>query len=193
MRELQSVLAKRELATMVSFDPLNHRIWCYAHIINICSSHIIASMTSTPASYLAQLKVPRDSNYTTHGGSDDESDDDDDPHRDFDELDLCSDLYEGLGSAKLKSWVAGIRRDPLRRARRLVRILRASDERRRGLQQFIQDGNERGWFTTTDDNGKRTKIQVPALQLLRDVKTRWDSVFMMLQRLRHLRPVRWSR
>jgi hypothetical protein len=32
-------------------------------------------------------------------------------------------------------------------------------------------------------------VQVPNLGLLRDVKMRWDSVYMMLERLRQLRPV----
>jgi hypothetical protein len=152
----------------------------------ICSSHIIASMTFTSASYLAQLKVPHNSNRTTHGNSNDESDGDDDPHHAFAEVNLCPDIYQDLGSAEHKLWVVGIRCDLLRWARRLIRILRASDDHRRGLQQFIEDGNECGWFTTMDNDAKRTKIQVLALQLLQDVKMRWDSVFMMLRRLRHL-------
>jgi hypothetical protein len=32
-------------------------------------------------------------------------------------------------------------------------------------------------------------VQVPMLQPLRDVKTRWDSVYMMVRRLRALQPV----
>ena len=126
------MLAECELATMVNFDPLNHRIQCYAHIINICSSHIISSMTSTSTSYLAQLKVPSDSNYTMHGDSNNESDDGDDPHHGVDELDLelglYSDLYNDLGAFKYESWVAGIKHDPLRRTQKLIRILHASDK-----------------------------------------------------------------
>jgi hypothetical protein len=177
---------------MVNFDPLNHRVRCYAHIVNICSSHIIASMTPTSTNYLAHLRVPSDLNHTVHGVSDDESDDDDDPDHDLDEVELPSDVYKYLSGEEYKSWVSAIRRDPLRRARRLIHMLRASDERRRGLQQFIKDGNTRGWFTVDDGHGNNRTIEVPEHQLLRDVKTRWDSVFMMLQRLRHLRPVSGS-
>jgi hypothetical protein len=135
------------------------------------------------------------SNYATHSDSDDEpddGDDDDNPHHEFN---LSNDLYQSLGRVKYEKWIEGIKSDPLRRAQRLVRILRASDDRRRGLQQYIVDGNECKWFHRTETRaGKHVKVQVqvPALQLLRNVKTRWDSVFMMLQRLRHLRLVSLS-
>jgi len=132
MQELKSVLTECKLATIVNFNPLNHCIQCYAHIINICSSHIISSMTSTSTSYLTQLKVPSDSNYTMHGDSDNESDDGDDPHHGVDELDLelglYSDLYNDLGASKYELWVAGIKCDPLRHAWKLICILCASDE-----------------------------------------------------------------
>ena len=58
---------------------------------------------------------------------------------------------------------------------------------------FIIDGNERKWFSLKTGNGKCELVKVPKLQPLRDVKTRWDSVYMMLQRLRVLRPVSLSR
>jgi hypothetical protein len=41
----------------------------------------------------------------------------------------------------------------------------------------IEEGNERSWFTMKDKQGKRVVIDVLQLQLLRDVKTRWDSVY----------------
>jgi hypothetical protein len=175
------MLAKREMAIQVDFDHLKNRVRCYAHIINICSSHIIASMTSTSKSYLSDLKVPTDSNYATRDDSDGESDDDDDPDDDI-ALELADCYDDG------DRWAAGIKCDPLRRARRVVRLLRSSDQRREGFRRFIQDGNQRDWFTTKDGR-KCVIVQVPELQPLRDVKTRWDSVYMMLERLRQLRPV----
>ncbi|KAI0246685.1 hypothetical protein BJV78DRAFT_1134685 [Lactifluus subvellereus] len=39
-----------------------------------------------------------------------------------------------------------------------------------------------------NNDGKHITVQVPELQPLRDVKMRWDSVYMMLQRLQQLRP-----
>ena len=197
MRQLQSLLAEHETAIAVSFDSLNHRVRCYAHIINVCSSHVVASITSTSNSYLPKLdpNQPYD---------DDDDDDDDDDGNDSDNGDdecpgdvnsSCelADCYDVHGDPKLKSWVAGIKRDPLKCARKLVRFLRSSDQRREGFRTFIQNGNVHGWFTMKDNDGKRVSVDVPQLQLLRDVKTRWDSVYMMLDRLRQLRPVCLSR
>lgn len=202
MRELQSRLTARETETKIDFNALKNRIRCYAHIINICSSHIIASLTSTAKRYLSDLEVPLDSNLATRNDSDNDSDDDDSDVDDSDDGDADPDhvvakltlpeCYKDKGNPKLRRWFAGIQRDPLRRARRVVRLLRSSDLRREGFQDFIRDGNERGWFVGKDKDGNRTTIHVPQLELLRDVKTRWDSVYMMLQRLRQLRPVSWS-
>ena len=63
MQELQSLLAKREMAIRLNFDHLKHRVQCYAHIINICSSHIISSMTSVSEWYLSDLKVSADTDH----------------------------------------------------------------------------------------------------------------------------------
>src|SRR5712691_4249108 len=54
MRELE-VLLKRHDKT-IKFDHLNNRIRCYPHIINICSSHIIASSTRISKKFLETLK-----------------------------------------------------------------------------------------------------------------------------------------
>jgi len=153
-------------------------------------------MTSTSASYLAQLKVPSDSNYTTHGDSNNESDDGNDPYHGIDELDLklglYSNLYNDLGASKYELWVAGIKCDPLRRTWKLIHILCALDKQRQGLQNYIEDENTHGWFSKKDKLGNHKKIEVPKLQLLQDMKMRWDSVYMMLQRLRCLQPVSQS-
>jgi hypothetical protein len=98
MQELQSLLAKREIAITVNFNHLNHCVWFYAHIINICSSHIIASVTSTSRS---DLRLPINLNYTTRDDSDDELDDSDiDLNHEFDELELAN-IYN-KGDSKLK-------------------------------------------------------------------------------------------
>lgn len=189
MKELETRLTEREVGGVLNFDACNHRIRCYAHIINICSSHIISSVTSVSKKYLSSLKVPFVSNRMSCGDSDDDEDDEDiDPDSVIGELEI-DDLYNARGNIQLKEWFAGIKRDPLRRARRIIRLLRSSDQRRDGFQKHIQDGNREGWFFGRDKDGDRCQVTVKELQPLRDVKTRWDSVYHMLGRLRALRPV----
>lgn len=193
MEELDLLLGHRENTTEIGFDPSDSRIRCYAHIINICSSHIVASMTPTSKSYLANLRVPVGSNHVTCDSDDDSDADDSD---DFDHGIKQSQLAESFDDQddpKLKQWFSGIKRDPLRRARRLVNFFRASDQRKEGLRETIIQGNNHNKFIGKDDKGKPTVVKLPELELLRDVKTRWDSVYMMLERLRQLRPVRLSR
>lgn len=191
MQELKNLLAKREAAIAADFDPLNHRVRCYAHIINICSSHIVAAATPISKSRSSGLVL----NGATSSGSENESEDDG-VESDFDIEDVeLPNCYSDKGNTRIKAgkaWLDNLKRDPLKRARRLIRVLRSSDQQRQGFRAFIQDGNEHGWFTAKDDEGKRSPVQVPDLQLMRDVKTRWDSVYMMLERLRQLRPVRPS-
>lgn len=145
-------------------------------------------MTSVSEQHLSELEVPVDSNRTLWHDSEDELDDDDDIDADPSiELNL-DDSFDDRDNPELKEWFAGIKRDPLRRARKVIRLLRSSDQRRDGFRDFIRDGNRRNWFfKKTDDD--RTLVKVPEVQPLRDVKTRWDSVYLMLERLRQLRPV----
>jgi hypothetical protein len=190
MQKLESLLTERETAIAVDFDHLKHRVRCYAHIINICSSHVISSITSVSKLYISKLKVPVDSNFIFCGDSEnelDDDDDDDDTGRNIDDLEL--DCYDDKGKSNLKHWFAGIKRDPLRCAHRVIHLLRSSDLHRENFRIFIQDRNTRKWFYERTQSGKRNPVQVPELQLLRDVKTRWDLVYSMLQRLRVLRPI----
>ena len=198
MDELQHLFATCKIADVVHFDHQTNCVWCYTHIINICCSHIIASFTSVSKPYLSQLKVPLDlgSVMCDDSDSDNESECSDDDYVDDQDYDLALPSFcSGRGdddADKLDDWIKCIKGDPLKRARRVIRILRSSDEHRIGLQQAIQDGNKHCWFTEVNKDGKRTPVTLPQVQLLRDVKTRWDSVYLMLECLRTLRPVSWS-
>lgn len=77
-------------------------------------------------------------------------------------------------------------RDTISHARTVVRVIRGSGMRRDAFDDVITNGNSKGWFKA----GQPLKIvQLKRLQLLRDVRTRWDSEYYMLNRLRELRPV----
>ena len=207
MEWIQDILTKRGIADTLNFHHQRNRVRCYAHIINICSSHVISSFTSTPESYLSQLKIPLDPDYLTHrsdgldsgdesdSDSEDESCDSDDDNVDDQDYKLkLARCHNRQGNPpKPKAWVDTMKGDPLRRARRVIRLLRSSDNHRTGFQKIIVDGNKLGLFMKKDGDGNQVKDKVPELQLLRDVKTRWDSVYMMLLRLRQLRPVSHAR
>jgi len=186
---LEDLLAKRRITKVVSFDHTKNRIQYYTHIINICSSHVVSSFTSTPISYLAQLNIPLDPDYATYSDpdSDNESSHSDNNYQDF-ELDLPC-CYSHQDSSGLQAWVKGIKHNPLRHAQRVIHLLHSSDKHRIAFLKLIQNGNEHGWFNMKDKDGKHIAGDVLELQLLRDVKTQWDSVYMMLMCLRVLQPV----
>jgi hypothetical protein len=97
---------------------------------------------------------------------------------DIPELILNEEQVVDLSNDKLRAWYRGLKRDPIKRARRIVRIVRSSDQRKQAFRNVIK---------TFKSNG--IDIDLPDLELLRDVKTRWDSVYCMIDRLLVLRPV----
>lgn len=84
-----------------------------------------------------------------------------------------------------QSYTDAVARNPIALGCAVVRAIRASGSRREAFDDVIKDGNAKKWFK----DGEKT-LKVKSLQLLRDVCTRWDSVYYMLNRLRKLRPVR---
>ena len=198
MRELEALLKLHD--DDIEFDHLNNRIRCYPHIINICSSHIIASSTRISKRFLETLKSEfagdlvysniegdKDDKDDKDGEDDDDDDDDDDSRlfaRKIPELTLDEEQFDILDD-KVRAWYIGLKRDPIKRARRIVRIVRSSDQRKQAFKKVINTGNHSGWFRSHDNE----VIELPDLELLRDVKTRWDSVYCMIERLLVLRPV----
>jgi hypothetical protein len=83
-----------------------------------------------------------------------------------------------------QSYTDAVTCDPIALGCAVVRAIRASGSRREAFDDVIKDGNAKKWFK----DGKKI-LKVESLQLLRDVCTRWDSVYYMLNRLCELRPV----
>lgn len=73
---------------------------------------------------------------------------------------------------------------PVAHARSVVRAIRGSGMRRDTFRDVIKNGNSNKWFIE-----ESKVVMLKELELLRDVRTRWDSVYRMLSRLRELRPV----
>lgn len=92
-----------------------------------------------------------------------------------------------------EAWKEAACQKPLARLRALIRALRASGKRREAFDESIREGNEKSRFVDPEarEQGMRKTIKVPQLALLRDVDTRWDSVYYMVERAHMLRPVRF--
>jgi hypothetical protein len=130
--------------------------------------------------------IPTSKATKTEDGEDDDDDDDDSRlfARKIPELTLDEEQFDILDD-KVRAWYIGLKRDPIKRARRIVRIVRSSDQRKQAFKKVINTGNHSGWFRSHDNE----VIELPDLELLRDVKTRWDSVYCMIERLLVLQPV----
>lgn len=83
------------------------------------------------------------------------------------------------------AYVEAVKADPIAMARTAIWAIRASGMRRDEFTDTIRTGNLKNWFKNTTGSVQ----QVPELELLRDVKTRWDSTYAMINRLRALRLV----
>ena len=92
-------------------------------------------------------------------------------------------------SATQQSFEDAVTRDPIAVGRNIVRSLRSSGQRRDNFDEIVKDGNDKGWFLV---GVPPQVVKLRPLQLLRDVKTRWDSVYFMIKRLREMRPVSHS-
>jgi hypothetical protein len=69
------------------------------------------------------------------------------------------------------------KQDPIALGGAVVWSIHASGQRCQNFEETIKDGNVKHWFGT---NLEGEFIVVPFLQLLQDVKTRWDSVYSMM-------------
>lgn len=169
MQGISTLLKTRNM----QYDASEHRISCMPHVINICVQHILKSVGGA-------AQDPDDSDDEEEDGKpeeDNESEDDDfevvpDPSR--------------WGSQTYDQAAAG---NPLKRLRTLIRTIRSSGQRRRAFQRCIAVGNAEGHFPNPEGDGM---LSLPELELLRDVSTRWDSSYRMIDRSRALRPVSLS-
>jgi hypothetical protein len=103
MRELEALLKLHD--DDIEFDHLNNRIRCYPHIINICSSHIIASSTRISKRFLETLKseFAGDLVYSNIEGDEDDEDGEDDDDDDDDSRFCLLGKFPSLHSTKNSS------------------------------------------------------------------------------------------
>lgn len=81
-------------------------------------------------------------------------------------------------------YVEAVRGNPIGHGRTVVCNIRSSSQHCSNFQAAIISGNKHERF----DVNKRV-VQLPVVQLLRDVKTRWNSTYFMINRFRVLQQV----
>jgi hypothetical protein len=144
---------------VLDFDPEKNYIRCFSHIINICSQAVIKAME-------------KEDSLDEYPETDTETESDDD----------------NPGQTIRARRKAG----PVRRARKTAAFIRKSGQRRDELLEIIQEGNEKKLWTELRIGAETPDSVVVSLSevtVVLDVKTRWDSVFYMLRRLRYLQQV----
>ena len=163
----------------VAFDPKECRIQCFPHIINTCVQHTIKALNNG-------IDTDIDDSDEAENDSEPEGNDDEESENDSEESDGegSDDNGNGNTGAADKGNIA-IHADLLNKIRALVKGIRASGQRQEHFNNVIQGGNQYGWWK--DGEGK--SIIINPRQLLRDVRTRWDSTYQMLVRVRELRQV----
>ena len=144
MQELESLLKSREKS--INFDEKNNRVWCFAHIINICSSHLVNAMSNSNCA-----KVPRtnDEIYKSESEFDSDSESDiirndesDTKEEENNEDDNNNDNKCKLALGKVHPWSMALKCNPLKCAWKLIHFLQASNQRRGLLRMTIIDGNK---------------------------------------------------
>ena len=188
MWELESLLKSREKS--INFDEKNNCVRCFTHIISICFSHLVNAMSN---SNCAKVSKTNDEIYKSESefDSDSESDivrDDESDTKEEEEEDNDDDKCK-LALGKVHPWSTALKRNPLKRAQKLIHFLQALNQHRGLLRMTIIDRNEHRWFFLKSKKGIHEQVDLSVVQLLKDVKTQWDSVYLMLECLITLRPV----
>jgi hypothetical protein len=84
-----------------------------------------------------------------------------------------------------KAYAEAVGLDPIEMGCNIVQAIRVSGLCRDNFMDTVKTGNIKGWFKSPAGEAQ----QVPELELLRDVRTRWDSTYMMINHLCALHPV----
>ena|SRR6266481_117012 len=90
------------------------------------------------------------------------------------------------GLSVWQTFEEAIKQDLVALRQNIVRELQNSGQRHNLFDDIVRDGNEKGWLQV--GNPPRP-IQLPLVQLLCDVATRWDSVYYMVRCLHEMHPV----
>ncbi|KIK19821.1 hypothetical protein PISMIDRAFT_43191, partial [Pisolithus microcarpus 441] len=134
----------------IDFDPVDCRIICFPHVLNICSGHVTDEYTAVDFASISKAWV---------------------------------DALDGNKVINKDAYIEALQHDPIALGHDIVRAVRASSLRREAFTDILKTGNDKGWFVDEGNN----PVTLPVVELLRDVRTHWDSVYCMINRLRTLK------
>jgi hypothetical protein len=106
------------------------------------------------------------------------------PEGDSDDLDAIDEGNNDEHRRVGQTFEAACAQDPIKHLRNIVITIRSSGQRRDAFMSWIRSGNGGGWFIS-----KGNPVQIIPRQLLRDVRTRWDSTYQMIKRCIEMRLV----
>jgi hypothetical protein len=92
---------------------------------------------------------------------------------------------QGSNLVRKAEYLEALLRDPVECSRDTVRSVQSSGQRRKNFRTTIENGNANGSFA----DATNVVIKLPTQQLLRDMKTCWDSTYFMIKRVHVLRQV----
>ena len=104
---------------------------------------------------------------------------------DFTSVPEASFKFPGSNTNK-RAYITALRKDPAAHSCDVVRIVRSSSLCRKSFKDIILDSNARKYWKDEEQN----VIELPVLELIHEVKTRWDSRYYMARRLRFYCQVR---
>jgi hypothetical protein len=192
MKELKKLLAEREIA----FHSDDNRIMCFPHVVNIATQHILRALTNPPDDDDKFYDDGADQGGAHAGGTGEDNNevnkannDDADTSNDSDNSTDEEDNDQGRRGNNImrrgaSNYQDAIQEDPINLCRKVARTVRSSGQRRDEFDEMVTNGNTKEWFRVDGQ-----VVQVSQLQLLLDVKTRWDSTFIMMKRFIELQPV----
>jgi hypothetical protein len=170
MKSLERLLHQEGV---LDFDCKNNYIRCFSHIINLCSQACIKAMELNDRTSAQYSDTETDSSATDV---------------DNDGLGLQG-IFSQADSDQTGSQARKRATGPIYRARKSVAFIRHSGQRRDYLVNIIQDGNKKQFWTVELPDGQAQAVTLTPVMVIADVKTRWDSVYSMVQRLQYLQQV----
>ncbi|KIK75625.1 hypothetical protein PAXRUDRAFT_172228 [Paxillus rubicundulus Ve08.2h10] len=97
------------------------------------------------------------------------------------ELTTIADAWIGVfpDKDKHKAYVEAVRLDPITMGHDIVQVIQVSSLRHDEFLDTVKTGNMKNWFKGPMGEAE----QVPKLELLHDVRMRWDSTYAMINHL----------